>query len=50
MKSNNDEVLLQGVIVKQMLISRYDVGVTLGTGSLYFDTFRFLRESPYCEG
>jgi hypothetical protein len=34
MKSTQyDEVSIQGVTVKQMTLSNYDVGVTLGTGN-----------------
>ena len=32
MKSNNAEVSLQGVTVKQLVLSNYEVGITLGTG------------------
>ena len=46
MKSNNVEVSLQGVTVKQLPISNFEVGVTLGTGRIYFyNQYRFVRKS-----
>ena len=33
MKSNVDDVSLQGVTIKPLVLSQYDVGVTLGTGN-----------------
>lgn len=35
MKSKNDEVTLQGITVKQLVLSNYEVGTTLGTGKGY---------------
>jgi len=46
MKSNNVEVSLQGVVVKQLPIANFEMGVTLGTGRIYFrNEFRFVRKS-----